>query len=143
MASPHTPEFSKLTSDQELLEWLDRKRSNGAIKIIEVSGGVALGYFQIMEIHRANRSGWIGIAIAPEYRRKGYGKLAMNEIETFAAVRLNLKKLMLQVRVDNETARKLYSKGGWRSVGILQSHYFDGDTFHHVEIFEKQLNASA
>jgi RimJ/RimL family protein N-acetyltransferase len=143
MASPHTPEFSKLSSDQELLEWLDRKRSSGAIRIVEVPGGVALGYCQITEIHRANRSGWIGLAIAPEYRGMGYGRLAMKQIEIVAQAQLNLKKLMLQVRVDNDPARKLYITSGWRSVGTLQSHYFDGKTFHDVEIFEKHLNGAA
>ena len=52
---------------------------------------------------------------------------------------LGLRKLMLQVRTDNQIALYLYASIGYRMVGHLKQHYFDGNHYHDVTMMEMLL----
>ncbi len=59
-----------------------------------------------------------------------------------AAVHFNLHKLMLHVRADNLVALNLYASLGYRTVGHLRQHYYDGQTYHDVVFLEMLLQPS-
>jgi len=123
----------------EAQDWVERKKAAGVFRIIAGPDDVALGFVQVSDIHRKNRFGWFGIALLPEARGHGIGRHVLAEIEALTVREVGLRKLLLQVRSDNDAAISLYETSGWQKVGVLNSHYDDGAVLYDVFIFEKIL----
>ncbi|MBU9713542.1 ribosomal protein S18-alanine N-acetyltransferase [Evansella tamaricis] len=64
------------------------------------------------------------IAVYSPYRRKGIGDKLLYGIMEMAQT-LGAKKITLEVRVSNETAKKLYRKHGFENGGIRKNYYTD------------------
>ena len=64
----------------------------------------------------------VSIAIHPDYRRKGYGKMLMEHVLKFMKGRI-----ILQVRKSNEIAINFYKKLGFKEVGKIRKYYIDGE----------------
>ena len=64
------------------------------------------------------------IAVAPEYRGRGIGELALNGLID-QAVALNADMLTLEVRVSNLVAQQLYLKYGFKPAGTRPRYYTD------------------
>ncbi len=62
------------------------------------------------------------IAMAPEYRGQGHaGRLLKIAIEQ--CKRQGLKRIILEVRLSNETAKRLYQKFSFQTSGVRQGYY--------------------
>jgi ribosomal protein S18 acetylase RimI-like enzyme len=90
---------------------IDRKLARDADNLLvleagdQLIGSVMVGY----EGHR----GWINyLAVHPDHRRQGYGRLLMDEAETRLRD-LGCPKVNLQVRTSNESAREFYRQIGY------------------------------
>jgi len=57
------------------------------------------------------------LEIKPEYRRQGYAKLALKEIEDFAATH-NIVNIGLHVFSHNDAAQMLYAEMGYQTVSL-------------------------
>lgn len=64
------------------------------------------------------------IAVAPEYRGRGIGELALNGLID-QAMALNADMLTLEVRVSNVVAQQLYLKYGFKPAGTRPRYYTD------------------
>lgn len=64
------------------------------------------------------------IAIAKEYRRKGFGKILMKEMVSLAKS-LEIEAMTLEVRPSNEPALRLYSFFDFYHAGIRKNYYSD------------------
>ncbi|HNP70559.1 MAG TPA: ribosomal protein S18-alanine N-acetyltransferase [Kouleothrix sp.] len=64
------------------------------------------------------------IAVAPEYRGRGIGELALNGLID-QAVALDADMLTLEVRVTNVVAQQLYLKYGFKPAGTRPRYYTD------------------
>jgi len=64
------------------------------------------------------------IAVHPEYRRAGVGRLTMKTLER-RALQLGASRMTLEVRVSNHAARRLYDSLGFRGTGIRRNYYSD------------------
>lgn len=64
------------------------------------------------------------IAVAPEYRGRGIGELALNGLID-QALALNADMLTLEVRVTNVVAQQLYLKYGFHPSGTRPRYYTD------------------
>ena len=64
------------------------------------------------------------IAVAPEYRGRGIGELALNGLID-QAMALDADMLTLEVRVSNLVAQQLYLKYGFRPAGTRPRYYTD------------------
>lgn len=62
------------------------------------------------------------IAVLPQYRRKGYGKLLLEHLITYGKEN-KLSCLTLEVRESNEGARNLYRTVGFLEVGRRKKYY--------------------
>ena len=62
------------------------------------------------------------VDVAPSYRRRGFGRLLMNEIEKIFAMK-SVEALYLEVREDNAPAIRLYLQLGYRVIGKLDHYY--------------------
>ncbi|MGB9694486.1 MAG: ribosomal protein S18-alanine N-acetyltransferase [Caldisericaceae bacterium] len=68
----------------------------------------------------------INLAIDPDYRRKGYGRL-MLQFAVDLALNKKVGKVYLEARKSNVIAQKLYTSCGFVPVEELRSYYQDGE----------------
>jgi [ribosomal protein S18]-alanine N-acetyltransferase len=64
------------------------------------------------------------IAVREKYRRRTIGALLMVAL-TDLAIRLKARSLTLEVRVSNKVAQNLYTKFGFKQVGLRRGYYTD------------------
>ena len=85
-----------------------------------VAGAELLGYFVVMmgvaEAHLLN------ITVAPAYQHQGWARVMLGAITLWARGQ-GAQWLWLEVRVDNDRARGIYTTGGFRSVGVRRGYY--------------------
>ena len=128
--------------DEAVAEWIARRSSepNGLFKVIDDENGKAIGFVQISQVHRRNRTGYAGIALLPLARGRGFGVAAMKRLLSDARTDLGLEKILLEVRSDNLKALKIYLALGFRIVGVMRSQFraASGEA-HDVSLLERDL----
>jgi RimJ/RimL family protein N-acetyltransferase len=75
----------------------------------------------------------------PEHQGGGRALEALRLLECYASSTLALRKFVLRVLASNARAIAFYEKSGYRHVGILSAHHFQGGDFHDVLLMEKLL----
>ena len=60
----------------------------------------------------------IKICIAKSHQRKNYGSILINEIK-----KLNIKKIFLEVSIENVNAINFYLKNGFQKIGVRKGYY--------------------
>jgi RimJ/RimL family protein N-acetyltransferase len=137
LANPGTRPADDLLEDAAA--WVLKREAAGFFRIVVDADDEAVGFTQIFDIHGKNRFGWLSIALLPQARRRGLGAAALAATEQAAQSELDLRKILLQVRIDNAAAIRLYERAHWRRSGHLQKHYDDGGALYDVFIYEKLL----
>ncbi|WP_240841601.1 ribosomal protein S18-alanine N-acetyltransferase [Acidaminobacter sp. JC074] len=66
------------------------------------------------------------VAIHPEHRKKGLGKLLVEKMKHNARIQ-GIKHMTLEVRVSNVAAITLYSRMGFEKAGIRPKYYTDNN----------------
>ena len=64
----------------------------------------------------------ISIGILKQHQKKGYGSIIIREIK-----KLRLKKIFLEVSVENTNAINFYLKNGFKKIGIRNAYYKDNN----------------
>ena len=77
-----------------------------------VTGDRVIGYGMLMDSDEGPRTPQLGIAIHPEYRSRGLGRLLMLFLHA-AAVELGHDRVYLHVYRDNRSAYRLYESLGY------------------------------
>ena len=62
------------------------------------------------------------ISVSPKYQRQGVGQRLLKSIIEFSVAK-GIVHLSLEVRVDNNVARQLYSKFGFKEVDTRKGYY--------------------
>lgn len=89
-----------------------------------VVGGISLHWFQGRRAH----AGTLGMSVHDEYQGRGIGSRLLDAILDLADNWYNLRRLELEVYVDNDPAVALYRKAGFRIEGTHRSYaYRDGE----------------
>jgi ribosomal-protein-alanine N-acetyltransferase len=68
----------------------------------------------------------ISVAVHPEYRGKGLGKLLMENIIDLLT-RKGISTIRLEVRRGNVVAQRLYEKFGFNLAFVIENYYSDGE----------------
>ncbi|MFA4843494.1 MAG: ribosomal protein S18-alanine N-acetyltransferase [Candidatus Margulisiibacteriota bacterium] len=71
----------------------------------------------------------INMAVHPEYRGKEIGKRLMQHVLNDEDV------FFLEVRVSNETAKKIYERYGFKVINTRQAYYADGEDAYTMRRF--------
>lgn len=79
----------------------------------------------------------MNIAVAPEYRRRGVGRMLINNLISYLREQ-KVIALLLEVRVSNMAAISLYQKFGFEQVGRRPRYYHNPR--EDALIFRKGLN---
>ncbi len=75
----------------------------------------------------------MSIAVRREFRRKGIGRMLMEEAIKHLA-NLGFKEIDLEVRVSNIEAIKLYEKLGFKIIDRIKCYYPDGEDAYVMEL---------
>lgn len=95
------------------------------ILVAEVEGQVvgSLG-LHVNQHPRTNHSASFGMGVRDDFQGKGIGTALMQTMVDLADKWLNLKRIALEVYVDNEPAIRLYTKFGFEVEGRLRALAF-------------------
>ena len=99
------------------IEDFENHYNEDSIKIWKISTTKILGFVSFY--HIKNEVEIIQIAIIKPYRRKNYGSLLINKIKKLN----NIKKIFIEVSVENFQAIKFYLKNGFKKIGIRKAYY--------------------
>lgn len=100
--------------------FLDALALDYAVFLAAEEDGKILGY---IGMYCSCEEGEItNVAVAPAERRRGIGGLLLQEIKKQAAER-SLGSIVLEVRVSNENAIRLYQKNGFVLCGVRKGFY--------------------
>ncbi len=97
----------------------DLTNENAVYFCLEEAGKV-IGYVGMWNI--LGEGNINNIAVLPDYRRKGYGRLLLERLIAYGEEH-KLSFLTLEVRASNEGAIRLYSSCGFREVGRRKKYY--------------------
>ncbi|SFK58538.1 Ribosomal protein S18 acetylase RimI [Mesorhizobium albiziae] len=109
-----------------------------AVVLIAEAAGKLTGYAVVL-FRKGNAGARLySIAAAPD-AGNGYGRKLLDAAERAARDR-GARSLRLEVRHDNDRARILYEKNGYRRIGEVAGYYADGATAFK---YEKPMNIGA
>lgn len=94
-------------------------------------GNAVIGY--VVVSYRGDEAKIMSIAVKNEFRRRGIGKMLLNEAIKRAKKR-GMKRIRLEVRESNLPAQKLYKKFGFEIIGHLESYYSDGESAYLMNL---------
>ena len=83
-----------------------------------------VGYALVMRDGESEVAYLAELAVAPDYRRRGYGSALLSAVLDRVA---GHRELRLTARADDERARSVYEASGFERVEELPDHYADGD----------------
>lgn len=99
-----------------------------------------VGLLDIYALSAINHTGFIGIYIREEFRRKGFATRALKLGEEYASRILNIRALGAKVMDCNAGSHALFRKAGYRLCGTLNSWLQTGRETHDMDIYEKLLD---
>ena len=99
------------------LEEFENNYNENTIKIWKISIPKIIGF--VMFYHVKDEIEIIQIGIIKSYQRKNFGSLIINKIKKLN----NIRKIFLEVSVENTQAINFYLKNGFREIGIRKAYY--------------------
>ncbi len=118
-------------------EAFEEEIGNGdlGIGLVAEDEGIIVGFLTGMamaqELHLHN------IAVHPDYQGRGIGRGLMEAVDAYCREG-NFKRITLEVRQDNDIARKLYLSLGFEAVGTRKDFYSPGQD---ASLYTKELTA--
>lgn len=98
--------------------------------------GVIHGY--IIVLVAAGECHVLNVCVDPDHQGQGYGR-ALLQHALSAAVDLGAEDALLEVRISNKTAIKLYESDGFEQVGLRKNYYPAGDAREDALVYRRQL----
>ena len=108
--------FKNTMTKKELYNFL----SQSSVRIWKIEEGIITGYmsfYQVMEEVEI-----IKIGVIKSYQRNGYGSYLIKELKT-----LDIKKIFLEVSIENVQAINFYLKNGFQEIGLRKMYYKSKD----------------
>lgn len=107
--------------------------------MIALPSGETIGTVDLFDFDAANSRCAVGILIANEYRRQGYGLQALEAIANYCRTTLSLHQLYCIAGIDNIPSRALFEKAGYTASGRLRSWIRHAGTYTDAYIYQKML----
>ena len=125
MTADHVPQIAELEkicfndpwSEKSIASELDNRLS---LWLVAMDGDRVTGYVGSQSV--LGETDMMNIAVHPDFRRRGIAEELVVKLVEALKVRGN-HSLMLEVRVSNDPARKLYDKMGFQQVGLRKNYY--------------------
>jgi ribosomal-protein-alanine N-acetyltransferase len=100
--------------------FIDSLAAGYLARVLREEDREVVGYFIAMkgvdEMHLLN------LTVAPEAQGQGHARRMLDELVTLCRA-MNARQLWLEVRETNERARRLYTRYGFRHIGVRRGYY--------------------
>lgn len=118
------PGFSFPLDNNQLLEYITSD-TRQIFKVIDVGSNIVIGHCELNNINFTTKSARVCRFLIGEksFRDKGYCKIILNKLISFAFNELGLKTLTLKVYRQNTKAVECYEKCGFKINGIIHKSY--------------------
>ncbi|WP_026688985.1 GNAT family N-acetyltransferase [Alteribacter aurantiacus] len=128
------PTFTFPLSREQLLTYIEGANNpeskNHIYKLTLLKTNNTVGHLAIRNIDHFHGGARLGkVLIFPEYRGKGYGKIAIRRAITIAFEELNIHRLALGVFSFNKLAFQLYKETGFHEEGYFRDFRRVGDQY--------------
>lgn len=100
---------------------------DGQLRLIIEDENVTVGCIDLFDFDPRNRKAALGMYIAPEYRGKGVGSKALEQLEAYAFGHLNLRLLYAVIATSNTPCSALYRTAGYTPSSPLQGWTLESD----------------
>ena len=100
---------------------------DGQLRLIIEESGQTMGCIDLFDFDPRNRRAAIGMYIAPEYRGKGVGKAALEQLEAYAFGHLNMRVLYAIIATNNIPCSALYRATGYTPSSALAHWTLESD----------------
>ena len=130
------------SSREQTKEWVQRRRDDPAglfFVIADPEKDTCAGFVQLTQLEPIHGTAQLGIGVAPERQGRGLGREALALLDQHAARAFHVRKIILSVLKENEGARRLYARAGYREVGVLEAQFFNAGQYLDVTLMEKRL----
>lgn len=113
--------FREDVSDPEVVAaW-----SCGAVRSIAVRGDAVVGYVAVIPLHGwSSHVGEVRLVVDPDHRGRGVGR-ALARCAVLEALHLGLRKLVVEVVADQESAIGMFRSLGFTPEALLRDHVRD------------------
>jgi ribosomal-protein-alanine N-acetyltransferase len=105
--------------------------------LVVEEGGEVIGYASLERRRNGRAAHLASLAVAPSAAGRGLGRTLLAAVEASARTG-GFERLRLEVRADNEPARRLYETTGYAPLTTIDDYYEDGATAWR---YEKRLTA--
>lgn len=107
--------------------------------MIALPSGETIGTVDLYDFDPANSRCAVGILIAPEWRRQGYARLALERLADHCRRHLSLHQLYSIAGADNTASRALFESAGYTISGRLRSWLRTANTYTDAYLYQKML----
>ena len=98
--------------------------------VVESSHGIQA--FLLGAMTSSVQSRVLMLAVSPELQRKGVGTMLMNRFMQASSTR-GTRVVTLEVRKNNDAARRFYEKLGFRRIDVIHNYYNDGQDAYQMQ----------
>lgn len=110
------------------------------IDMVDEGTTTAIGFVDLTDFSPEHHRAEVGLLLLPAYRRRGYGKKALQLLETYARDVLSLHRLYAFVPVDNIASLRLFQTAEYDEAGLLSDWFFFGGVYRDAHLFQKKLS---
>lgn len=118
-------------SQQDLRDYIESTTGDlyrdGQLRLIIQDNDQTVGCIDLFDLDIRNRRAAIGMYLAPEYRGRGLGRQAVEELEKYAFGFLQLRLLYCVISVNNQACSNLYCSMGYTPTSPLTAWTLEGD----------------
>jgi len=98
---------------------------------------VTLGLIDLFDFNPTHNRAGVGILIAEkEYRRKGYGKEALQLVINYTKTHLRLHQLYANIADDNMASIQLFEKNGFKKIGTKKEWNLVGEKYKDEFLYQ-------
>lgn len=117
-------------NDNQIRRWYSIKTRSFFNKYFGVAlkdNGRIIGYMAIKKIKFVKRESTLGIVFDPNFIDMGYGTETLICFLKEYFIKMNMKRMYLEVAEFNKRAKKVYRKMGFERVGYYLEEFFDSN----------------
>lgn len=131
-------------SRHQLWEYIQTYDANplrsGQLRLMVIAGDRPVGAVDLYDVDPCNRNALVGIMIAPEFQRRGYGQMALDLLSDYCRADLGLNQLAAVVSGENIASVALFQSAGFTECGCFRNWLRKSDnSFADAIIFQLQL----
>ena len=135
LSSTQTP-FSKHILKQYLANAQQDIYEAKQLRLITETDKQAIGMIDLFDFDPQHKRAGIGILIAEKYQSKGYATKAIELIIEYAFSVLDLHQLYANITKDNFKSRALFTKSGFKQIGVKKDWIFTKNQFKDEILFQ-------